>query len=196
MKKFSEASEQNKQPILNILNQVFSKSKHVLEIGSGSGQHAVYFAENLAHLIWQPSDLLENLPSIQAWIDELNLVNVNSPIILDVSEHPWPVNAFDAVFTANTLHIMSWSNIEHFFQGVGQHLTEKGGLVVYGPFSFNRVHVSQSNEDFDSYLKQRDPLSGVRDFKDLNKLANAQKLRFIKHFPMPVNNSCLYWQKI
>ena len=196
MKKFSDAAEQNKQPILNILKQTFSNTSQVLEIGSGSGQHAVYFAAHLPHLTWQPSDLQDNLSSIQAWMAEEHLENIQDPLELDVKSHPWPITDIDAIFTANTFHIMPWTEIQHFFLGVGEHLGDQGRLVVYGPFSFGGHHVSTSNERFDLYLKQRDPLSGVRDFDDVDKLASTQNLRFIKHFPMPVNNSCLYWQKV
>ena len=195
MKLFSEASEQNKKPILNVLSQVFRNNTHVLEIGSGSGQHAVYFSKHLLHLDWQPSDLEENLGSIRAWIQEEDPGNILEPIKLDVRSHPWSASGFDAVFTANTFHIMSWAEIEHFFQGVGAQLEKGGGLLVYGPFAFSGKHISQSNEHFDQYLRQRDPLSGVRDFEDIDKLAIAQNLVFMKQFPMPVNNSCLYWQK-
>ena len=195
MRKYSEACEQNKDPILNILRHVFQNCESVLEIGSGTGQHAVYFARHLPHLIWQPSDLVDNLSSIQAWIDKEQLTNIKTPIELDVCNHPWPVAAASAVFSANTFHIMSWGMIEHFFKGLGTTLNEQGILCLYGPFSYQGKHISQSNENFDLYLKQRDPLSGVRDFVDVNRLANTQGLEFIEDFPMPVNNRSLVWQK-
>lgn len=195
MRKFSEACEQNKDPILRILNNVFQDCNSVLEIGSGTGQHAVYFAKHLPHLIWQPSDLAENLSSIQAWIEEEQLLNIQTPIELDVCKHPWPISETDAIFSANAFHIMSWDMVKHFFKGVGEVLSDKGILYVYGPFSYQGKHISQSNENFDLYLKQRDPLSGVRDFVDVNKLAGAQELVLLEDYAMPVNNRSLVWQK-
>ena len=194
-KYFSEASEQNKNPILKILKEVFNDCNTVLEIGSGSGQHAVYFAEHLEHLNWQPSDLAENLTSIQAWMNEASLNNISSPIELDVRQHPWRTENIDAIFTANTLHIMSWEMIEDLFKGVGHILNAQGKLLVYGPFSYDGKHTSPSNQRFDNYLKQQDPLSGVRDFVDLDKLAQAQGLSCIEDFAMPANNRSLLWQK-
>ena len=195
-RKFSEASEQNKIPILEVLSDAFNDCSSVLEIGSGSGQHAVYFAKHLKHLSWQPSDLAENLISIQAWIDEELLDNIFPPIELDVRLHPWQANKVDAIYTANTFHIMSWETIEDFFQGVGVLLKSQGKLLVYGPFSYHGKHTSPSNQQFDSHLKQRDPLSGVRDFVELDKLAQAQGLKCIEDFAMPANNRCLLWQNI
>ena len=195
MRKFSEACEQNKDPILAILKHVFQDCNGVLEIGSGTGQHAVYFAKYLPHLIWQPSDLVENLSSIQAWIEEEQLPNIQTPFELDVCEHPWPISTTDAIFTANAFHIMSWDMVKQFFTGVGEVLSDKGILYVYGPFSYQGKHTSPSNENFDRYLKQRDPLSGVRDFVDVSKLAGAQGLVLLEDYDMPVNNRSLVWQK-
>lgn len=195
MRKFSQACEQNKDPILAILKQVFQDCDSVLEVGSGTGQHAVYFAGHLPQLIWQPSDLPENLSSIQAWMDEEQFSNIKAPIELDVCDHPWPISKTNAIFSANAFHIMSWEMVEHFFKGVGEVLSDQGILFIYGPFSYQGKHTSQSNENFDLYLRQRDPLSGVRDFVDVNKLANAQDLGLIEDYAMPVNNRSLVWQK-
>lgn len=196
MKKHSEACEQNKKPILKVLQEVFKDSKIVLEIGSGSGQHAVYFASQLEYLIWQPSDLIDNLSSIQARVDEKVLNNLNNPVELDVSNLPWKVPSVDAIFSANSLHIMSWEMVEHFFKGVGEVLTQHGKLLVYGPFTYKGVQISPSNARFDQYLKQQNPLSGVRDFIDLDKLANRQNLAATKDYAMPANNRCLVWEKV
>ena len=195
-RKYSEASEQNKVPILEVLSDAFNDCNSVLEVGSGSGQHAVFFAKHLKHLNWQPSDLAENLNSIQAWMDEESLENIFPPIELDVRQHPWQVEKFDAIYSANTFHIMSWEMIEDFFQGAGAFLKSQGKLLVYGPFSYHGKHTSPSNQQFDNHLKQRDPLSGVRDFVELDKLAQAQGLMFIEDFAMPANNRCLLWQNI
>lgn len=195
MRKYSEACEQNKDPILAILKHEFKHCTCVLEIGSGTGQHAVYFAKHLPHLIWQPSDLADNLASIQAWMDEEQLPNIQTPIELDVSNHPWPISTSDAIFTANAFHIMSLDMVKHFFTGVGEVLSNEGILFVYGPFSYQGKHTSPSNENFDLYLKQRDPLSGVKDFVEVDKLAKAQGLVLLEDYAMPVNNRSLVWQK-
>ncbi len=195
-RKFSQACEQNKDPILEILKVAFKDCKKILEIGSGSGQHAIYFANHLPHLSWQPSDLLENLDSIRAWIDEHPSKNICSPIELDVTDEDWEVTQIDGIFSANCFHIMSWEKVEDFFRGVGQTLRPKGKLLVYGPFSYQGEHTSPSNARFDQYLKLQDPLSGVRDFMDLNKLAEDQALALVEDFAMPANNRCLLWQKV
>jgi len=196
IKLFSESCEQNKEPILEVLQEVFKDRKTVLEIGSGSGQHAVYFAKHLPHLSWQPSDLADNLASIHAWAEESALDNLKDPIELDALNQPWEVDVVDALFTANSLHIMSWAMVEQFFQGVGQVLEPSGKLLIYGPFSYAGAHTSPSNDRFDQYLKQQNPLSGVRDFDDLNRLAKQQGLDFMKDYSMPANNRCLLWVKV
>ena len=192
MRKFSQACEQNKEPILNILKQVFKNNKKILEIGSGTGQHAAYFSRHLSHLIWQPSDLKENHSSIESWMEE-DITNIEKPIELDISQHPWPSVFVDGIFVANVFHIISWEVITHFFLGVGEILNKNGVVLIYGPFSYAGKHTSQSNEDFDRYLKQRDPLSGVRDIVDLDNLAQSVGLKLIEDYPMPVNNRCLVW---
>ena len=193
MKLFSESCEQNKAPLLEVLQEVFNDRKAVLEIGSGSGQHAVYFAKHLQHLTWQPSDRAENLASIQAWAAEVALTNLQPPIELDVLNQPWNVQTVDAVFTANSLHIMSWDMVEQFFIGLEKVLDTSGKLLIYGPFSYSGKHTSPSNARFDQYLKQQNPLSGVRDFDDLDRLASQQGLSLIQDYAMPANNRCLLW---
>ncbi len=194
-RKYSEACEQNKEPILEVLQEVFKDSKAVLEIGSGSGQHAVYFAKHLKHLNWQPSDLAENLSSIHAWEAEEALSNLNPPVELDVRDRPWKVSPVEAIFSANSLHIMSWDMVKQFFRGVGEVLKPQGKLLVYGPFSYQGAHTSPSNARFDQYLKQQNLLSGVRDFVDLDQLAKGQSLSIVEDYAMPTNNRCLLWEK-
>ena len=195
IKLFSESCEQNKEPILEVLQDVFKDSKNVLEIGSGSGQHAVYFAKHLKHLTWQPSDRSENLSSIQAWAAEAKLDNLKNPFELDVLNQPWNISTVDTIFTANSLHIMSWPMVEQFFNGVGQILEPSEKLLVYGPFSYAGEHTSPSNARFDQYLQQNNPLSGVRDFDDLEHLAEQQGLSLVQDYDMPANNRCLLWRK-
>ena len=195
MLKFSDACERNKDPILKILKHEFNNSNLVLEIGSGTGQHAVYFGKHLSHLNWQPTDLNENLASIKERIDLEATDNVKPPIELDVSKHPWPILDVDAVFTANTFHIMSWELIENFFVGLGEVLNISGALCVYGPFKYRGKYTSESNEKFDGFLKSRDPQSGIRDFEDVNLLAIEQGLRLLEDHKMPANNQCIVWKR-
>ena len=194
MKPYSEACEQNKHPILAVLERVFAESRSVLEIGSGTGQHAVYFGAALDHLIWQTSDRPENQAGILAWLNEAALPNVRAPIVLDVGGE-WPAERFDAVFSANTTHIMSWREVEQLFRGIGRVLDSGGCFALYGPFNFGGNYTSESNERFDQSLKARDPKSGIRNFEDLADLAKANGLTFTEDIPMPVNNRTLVWHR-
>ena len=195
MKQFSEACEENKDPILAVLVKVLADCRHVLEIGSGTGQHAVYFAARLPYLSWQPSDLDCNLASINAWREDAAAGNVRSPLPLDVSRGPWPAQQYDAVFSANTTHIMSWPEVREMFAGVGQVLMPGGVFCLYGPFNYRQCYTSDSNARFDRWLRNRDPLSGLRNFEDLDELANAHAMGLQQDWEMPVNNRLLVWRK-
>lgn len=192
---YSEASERNKDSILEVLKKHFQLSQKVLEIGSGTGQHAVYFAKHLPHLIWQPSDQQPYLADIQARIEQEATNNVLEPVLLDVAQMDWQLENVDAIFSANTLHIMSWQHVEHFFRGIGQVLAEQGKLLVYGPFKYGGGYTSSSNASFELWLKQRDELSGIRDFEQINQFAQQQGLILIEDIAMPANNQCLVWQR-
>ena len=195
MKPYSEASDSNQEPILAILHQAFAKVSSVLEIGSGTGQHAVHFARHLPHLSWQTSDLEPNHAGIRLWLDEAALPNTRPPIVLDVNEYSWPSAAFDGVFTANTLHIVSWPEVERLFQGVGKVLQPGGVMCVYGPFNYGGQFTAPSNARFDTWLKARDPASGVRDAEAVCALAEQQGLHVEADHPMPVNNRTLVLRK-
>lgn len=190
----SEASERNKAPILAILKDVFAAAANVLEIGSGTGQHAVYFASNLPHLIWQPSDRPDAVYWLRQRVLEEGPANLKPPLSLDVSEHPWQISV-DAVFSANTLHIMSWQEVEHFFRGVGEALQESGVLCVYGPFRYAGGYTSDSNARFDRSLRAQRPHMGIRDFEAVDQLASERGLRLAADHPMPANNQLLVWRK-
>lgn len=194
-KPFAQACEENKAPILAVLKPLFKDRQHVLEIGSGTGQHAVYFAQHMPHLIWQTSDRVENHAGINLWLDEASLPNTRSPLALDVLQ-PWPSLNIDAVFSANTAHIMAWPAVQAMFKGVGQLLPMGGVFALYGPFNYNRCYTSESNARFDLWLKQRDPDSGIRDFAELDKLAQQVSMQFMADNTMPVNNRLLVWQKV
>ncbi len=195
-KPYSESCEQNREPILAILREVFADRRHVLEIGSGTGQHAVYFGPALTHLNWQTADVLQYHAGIAAWLNEASLPNVMPPLELDVNQSAWHMGRYDAVFSANTLHIMSALEVAKFFIGVGQVLLPGGVLVVYGPFNYNGQFTSESNARFDQWLKARDPASGVRDFETVDALAQEQGLSLQQDYTMPANNRILVWAKV
>jgi SAM-dependent methyltransferase len=195
MKPFSEACERNRTPILTVLRAVLPAQGRVLEIGSGSGQHAVHFGAALPAIVWQTSDLPQHHAGIRAWIDASALSNVLPPLALDVNDVAWPVAAVDAVFSANTLHILSWPAVEKLFAGVGHVLAAGGTLCIYGPFNYGGRHTSESNARFDAVLQQRDPASGIRDFEAVDQLAQTNGLVLMRDFAMPANNRLLVWRK-
>jgi len=191
----SEACERNKGPILAVLTSALARQHCVLEIGSGTGQHAVYFARHLPHLSWQPSERSAELGALAERIRLEGPPNLRPAIELDVRSQPWPVAGVDAVFSANTLHIMAWEEVQDFFRGVGAVLRKPGVLCVYGPFRYGGEYTSASNSDFDRYLHIRDPLSGIRDFEALAELATAQGLSLAADHAMPANNRTLVWRR-
>lgn len=195
MKPDAESCARNRDPILAILRTSFAGVSRVLEIASGTGQHAVHFGAALPHLTWQTSDLAPQHEGIRAWVGEAALPNVFLPVELDVSRASWPVGRFDGVFTANSLHIMSWPFVERLFEGVARHLDTGGSLVVYGPFNYRGAFTSPGNRQFDAWLKARDPASGVRDFEAVDRLASAIGLTLLADHPMPANNRTLVWQR-
>lgn len=187
MKPFSEASERNRAPILEVLKRVFSKVRFVLEIGSGTGQHAAYFAPELPHLVWQASDVAENLPGIREWVTD------PPPIELDVDKE-WPKLEVDALFSANTCHIMSWPQVERMFEGIGKIPTLEV-FCLYGPFNHGGKHTSESNARFDAMLRSRDPKSGLRNVEELVELGKRAGLVLEEDNPMPANNRLLVFKK-
>ena len=194
-KPFAEACERNRGPILEVLRGAFADCTSVLEIGSGTGQHAVYFAAALPHLVWQTSELPVNHAGIRAWLEDAQLPNLRLPLALDVAGD-WPVENYDAAFTANTLHIMAWPLAECFFRGVRGVLAPGAVLAAYGPFNYGGAFTSESNAQFDRWLKSRDPASGIRDFDQVCALAAANGLVFVRDVPMPANNRTLLWRRL
>jgi len=194
MKQYSESCRQNQEPILSTIKPLLINTMSVLEIGSGTGQHAVYFAEHMPYLRWQASDQSQYLPSVNAWINDANFDNLPNAIELDVTQS-WPQVKVESIFSANTVHIMSWEMVVDFFQGVGQVLETDGQFILYGPFNYNGQYTSQSNANFDLWLKGRDPRSAIRDFEALNQLAQKAGLSLANDFAMPANNRILHWVK-
>jgi SAM-dependent methyltransferase len=191
---FSEACERNKDPILAVLLEAFADCSRVVEIGAGTGQHAVHFAHHLPHLEWQPTDRAEWLEGLAARVAAEGPPNLIAPVELDVLRQPWPPLRGDAVFSANTLHIMSWPAVEALFAGLGRVLEPDGVLAVYGPFRYRGAFTTPSNAEFDAMLRERDPASGVRDFEAVNALAEAGGLTLQADYPMPANNQLLLWR--
>lgn len=194
MKQYSPSCDQNKDPILAVIKPLLSKATSVLEIGSGTGQHCVYFAKALPHLVWQASDQAMYLPSVTAWINEAQLNNTPTALTLNVC-HAWPKSSHDAIFSANTTHIMSWEMVLDFFKGVGETLNTNGLFILYGPFNYNGQYTSESNAKFDLWLAQQNPQSAIRDFEALNQLAEQAGLTLIDDYEMPANNRILVWKK-
>ncbi|MES2490044.1 MAG: DUF938 domain-containing protein [Pseudomonadota bacterium] len=193
-KPFSAASERNCEPILVVLREHFSDRRSVLEIGSGTGQHAVHFAATLPQLIWQTSDREENHAGILLWLADAGLPNVQAPLTLDVSG-AWPVQRYDAIYSANTLHIMSWLEVEQMFARLPQVLSDDAKLVIYGPFNYGGRFTSDSNANFDASLRAAVPHRGIRDFEAVDILAQAAGLQLVEDRAMPANNRCLVWQR-
>jgi SAM-dependent methyltransferase len=192
---FSAACERNKDPILEVLRVRFADRSQVLEIGSGTGQHAVHFARALSHLTWHPTEQMVYLADLAERVRLEGPGNLRTPNLLDVRQAVWPLRSADAVFTANTLHIMSWSEVMALFRGLGGVLTPGGVLCIYGPFRYAGAYTSDSNCEFDRMLKERDPQSGLRDIEAITLLAEQYGLRLDADFDLPANNRLLVFSK-
>lgn len=192
---FCQASENNREPILRVIEPLLAHTRGVLEVGSGTGQHAAHFAPRLAHLQWYTSDLPAQHAGIRQWIAHADVPNLHAPVALDVRDRPWPKRDVDAVFSANTAHIMSWPVVEAFFAGVAELLPPGGQFFLYGPFNYGGRYTSDSNARFDQSLKARDPESGIRDFEKLQALAEDGGMALAGDYEMPANNRILHWRK-
>ena len=194
-KPWSAACERNRGPILDVLRESFADRRRVLEIGSGTGQHAVHFAAALPHLQWQTSDRAPNLAGIRAWLDEAALPNTPPPIELDVARDAWPPTRHDAVFSANTLHIMAWEEVERMFERLPGVLTDDAVLAIYGPFNIDGRFTSESNAAFDASLRARAPHMGIRDLAAIDALASQAGLQRHADHALPANNRCVIWRR-
>jgi cyclopropane fatty-acyl-phospholipid synthase-like methyltransferase len=194
-KPFAPACERNREPILGVLRDHLPAHARVLEIGSGTGQHAVHFAAALPGIVWQASDREENLAGIRAWLDEAALPNTPPPLALDVSG-VWPGERYDVVFTANTFHIMPWPCVERLFAQLPQVTPPAGVLIVYGPFNYRGQYTSPSNAAFDAWLKAQSPLQGIRDFEAADALARKAGFALVEDRAMPANNRCAVWRRL
>ncbi len=194
---FSQACENNRAPILEVLQTAFADRRHVLEVGSGTGQHSVYFAPQLPQLVWQTSELPEHHAGIRAWHAAHPSPNLRTSIELDLRSSTWPSTAdgpFDAAFTANTVHIVAWPLVERLFSLVGSHLPAGGIFAIYGPFNYNGQFTSDSNRAFDAWLRARDANSGIRNIEDVIALAERNHLHLQHDYAMPANNRTLVFK--
>jgi len=183
------AAARNRDPILAVLRDVLPARGVVLEIASGSGEHAVHFAQALPEIIWQPSDAdAAALASIRAYRDAYGASNLLPPLRIDVRDPPWPVDKIDAVLSINMIHIAPWNACEGLFLGASQVLRKGGKLILYGPFNIDGRFTAQSNEAFDTSLKARDASWGIRDLADVEACAARNGLRLVSQVEMPANN--------
>ena len=195
LKPFSQACQNNRAPILRHLRRLLKGVKTVLEVGSGTGQHAVHFAKSLPELTWLASDLEEHHDGIRLWMAEYDLANLQGPLLLDVMLDWPPLPAIDAVYSANTAHIMAWPCVEQLFAKVGEQLSDGGLFILYGPMNYGGSYTSESNERFDVWLKAQDPVRGIRDVEKIQHLAQLANLRSLQDNEMPANNRLLVWRK-
>jgi hypothetical protein len=193
---FSSAAERNRHPILEHLQTLFPPSGSVLEIGSGTGQHAAFFSRNLPGLLWQPSDREENLAGLEARFAAEGNENILPPLKLDVTRDPWPGYCYDAAYSANTAHIMPWEAVVAMFAGVAEHLELNARFCLYGPFNVDNRFTSPSNAHFDASLRAQDSRMGIRDMAMIESLANLQEMTLEYKLAMPANNFLLVFKKL
>lgn len=196
-KGFAPAAERNRQPILDVLRRVLPPNGLVLEIASGTGQHAIFFAEHLSHLSWQPSDASDDaLRSIRAWVEYSARENLLPPIELDVCWPRWPIPRADALLCVNMIHISPWETTERLFEGASVLLESGSPLVTYGPYRLHGEHSAPSNAAFDESLRSRNPRWGIRDIDQLRGLAERTGFELRDSVPMPANNMTLVWARV
>ncbi|MCR9105330.1 MAG: class I SAM-dependent methyltransferase [Gammaproteobacteria bacterium] len=193
---FSQACENNKGPIYDVLSSVFADRRQVLEVGSGTGQHATFFAARMPHLLWQPTELAQNRTVLRPRCAAYEGSNLLPEQTLDVCAKPWPVAIPDALFTANTLHIMPWTSVEAFFARLATGRPEDFTMAVYGPFNYGGQYTSQSNARFDQWLHEQHPHSAIRDFEAVDALAEQAGLALLADNALPANNRLLVWKAV
>ncbi|PHQ82531.1 MAG: methylase [Coxiella sp. (in: Bacteria)] len=191
---FSEAAERNKKPIFLELRSLLKAEDHILEIGSGTGQHACYFTEQDQSLVWQCSDISDNMPSLTKHINDQESNQLLPPICLNVSAYLFAQQKYDVVYSANALHIMSWDNAQLFLNNVAQALKTDGALVLYGPYAYNDQPLCESNMTFDNFLRARDSQSGIRNFNEVNTILQSHGFVLEIDVAMPANNRLLIWK--
>ena len=194
-KPYAPSCEQNRDVILTVLQPRLKGVRRLLELGSGTGQHAVYFAPALPHITWQTSDLEEHLPGIQLWLADYPVANLPPPIVLDVATDRWPTAKFDAVFSANTAHMMDATMAGAMLSGVARLLPPNGRFLLYGPFKKEGNFHGPNDRAFDQRLRSHDPAIGLKDIAWLDQFAAAEGLNLVEEIAMPANNFVLFWKK-
>jgi SAM-dependent methyltransferase len=193
----SDACDRNREPILKVLQDFITRDdRRLLEIGSGTGQHAVYFAPHFPQLEWHPTDTSDKLKGIKLWMHEAGAPNIQPPVRLEVGKDDFPKVKFDVVFTANTFHIMHWKEGKSLIKLLGHRLREGSRAIFYGPFKYEGQFTSPSNEAFDRNLKQSDPLSGIRSFEDVNNAMIKNGFELVEDIDMPANNQMLIYSRL
>ena len=192
---FSQSCENNKGPILEKLKKILVTNKHVLEIASGTGQHATFFSNELRHLAWQPTEIPSQIRNLSLRLTASQSVNLLPAVELDVDQEEWGVPETEAIFTANSLHIISKESVKNFILKAGEILRKSGRLIVYGPFKYNQRFTSSSNADFDNMLRERSSDSAIRDFEWVCDLCESENLFLETDFAMPANNRLLLFKK-
>lgn len=196
-KPFSPACERNKDPILEVMKQfITTEDKRLLEIGSGTGQHAIYLAPHFPFMEWFPSDVAANIPGMQMWFDEAKINNIRPAFKIEIGKNELPKMKFDIVFTANTFHIMHWKECKSLIKMLGGRLREGSRVFIYGPFKYGGEFTSESNAEFDQSIKARDPLSGIRNFEDVNNGMAKNGFDLLNDFDMPANNQMLVFERL
>ncbi|MFZ4715493.1 MAG: DUF938 domain-containing protein [Bacteriovoracaceae bacterium] len=196
-KPFSEACERNQEPILNVLKKhIYPDDRRLLEVGAGTGQHAVFMAPHFPKLDWYPTELQNNIGGIVTWLKEEQISNIKAPTVLRIGKDDFPRLKFDVVFTANTFHIMHWKECKSFIKQLGNRLREGSRAIFYGPFKYDGKYTSESNESFDQVLKERDPLRGIRSFEDVNNAMIKNGFELVEDISMPANNQMLIYSRL
>ena len=186
----------NREPILEVLRRVLPRQGLVLEIASGGGEHAAYFAENLLGLLWQPTDAnTEMFESIAAHRAAAGVANLLAPLHLDVTSEQWPVESADALVCCNMIHIAPWAATEGLMAGAGRTLAHGGLIYLYGPYKIDDQHTAPSNQDFDTRLRARNPLWGVRDLTNVSSMAKRHGFELSETVPMPANNLSVIFRR-
>lgn len=196
-KPFSPACERNQQPILEVLQQIIDEQdRRLLEIGSGTGQHAVFLAPHFPQVEWYPTDVQANLKGINLWLEEARIPNIQKPQRVEIGKDELPKLKFDVIFTANTFHIMHWKEVKSLIKQFGGRLREGARVAIYGPFKYDGKFTSQSNEEFDQSLKAKDPMSGIRSFEDVNNNMIKNGFELVMDVKMPANNQMLIYRRL
>lgn len=194
---FSEACERNKETILSVLKKVISPvHRNVIEIGAGTGQHATFFARAFPQLRWTPTETSENLPHLNRVVQESGIKNLTPPFKMRIGEDDFAIRTYDVIYTANTLHIISWKDCKTLIKLMGHRLQEGGLAIIYGPFNYGGQFTSQSNEEFNDWLKKRDPASGIRNFEDVHNAMEKNGFELVNDYEMPANNRTLVYRRL